>query len=100
MFRKFLEAAKTADCAIELNTAGLRKDCREIYPSSRFLDLAFAVTYHTCQGQTMPRVVVDLCQANGGLLEVWGTLTLRHQALWSAAQSRSAPCTEAVLDVA
>ena len=42
LFRKFLEAAKKADCAIELNTAGLRKDCREIYPSSRFLELAFA----------------------------------------------------------
>lgn len=42
MFQKFLTAAKKSDCAIELNTAGLRKDCREIYPSSRFLDLAFA----------------------------------------------------------
>ena len=41
MFQKFLAAAKTADCAIELNTAGLRKDCREIYPSDRFLQLAF-----------------------------------------------------------
>ena len=30
---QFLEAAKRRHCAIELNTAGLRKDCREIYPS-------------------------------------------------------------------
>jgi len=38
---KFLGAAKRHDCAIELNTAGLRKDCREIYPSRRILELAF-----------------------------------------------------------
>src|SRR6266446_4520818 len=32
-YEKFLAAAKKHNCAIELNTAGLRKDCREIYPS-------------------------------------------------------------------
>jgi histidinol-phosphatase (PHP family) len=41
LFRRFLAAAKAADCAIELNTAGLRKDCREIYPSRQFLQIAF-----------------------------------------------------------
>jgi histidinol-phosphatase (PHP family) len=40
LFRTFLEAVKKADCAIELNTAGLRKDCREIYPGPAFLKLA------------------------------------------------------------
>ena len=40
LFQRFLQAAKGADVAIELNTAGLRKDCREIYPSSQFLQLA------------------------------------------------------------
>jgi histidinol-phosphatase (PHP family) len=40
-YRKFLDAAKKANCAIELNTAGLRKDCREIYPSRDILRLAF-----------------------------------------------------------
>ena len=30
--RRFLEAAKRNDVAMELNTAGLRKDCKEIYP--------------------------------------------------------------------
>lgn len=40
LFRAFLAAVKQADCAIELNTAGLRKDCREIYPSAAFLKLA------------------------------------------------------------
>jgi len=37
---KFLNAAKKQNCAIELNTAGLRKDCREIYPSRAILELA------------------------------------------------------------
>ena len=41
LYGKFLSAAKRHDCAIELNTAGLRKDCREIYPSRRILELAF-----------------------------------------------------------
>jgi histidinol-phosphatase (PHP family) len=40
-YKTFLDAAKKHDCAIELNTAGLRKDCREIYPSRRILELAF-----------------------------------------------------------
>jgi len=37
----FLAAAKKHRCAIELNTAGLRKDCREIYPGRPILELAF-----------------------------------------------------------
>ncbi len=41
LFEKFLAAAQKSGCAIELNTAGLRKDCREIYPSRRILELAF-----------------------------------------------------------
>jgi histidinol-phosphatase (PHP family) len=41
LYEKFLNAAAKADCAIELNTAGLRKDCREIYPSRSILQLAF-----------------------------------------------------------
>src|ERR1051325_1307228 len=39
LFERFLEAAKKADVAIELNTAGLRKDCKEIYPSRAILRL-------------------------------------------------------------
>lgn len=42
LFTRFLAAAKQHDCAVELNTAGLRKECREIYPSRSFLQLAFA----------------------------------------------------------
>ena len=37
---KFLEAARQSDVAIELNTAGLRKDCKEIYPSQAIVNLA------------------------------------------------------------
>jgi histidinol-phosphatase (PHP family) len=40
LFKQFLEAARDKDVAIELNTAGLRKDCREIYPSRAFLEIA------------------------------------------------------------
>lgn len=39
MFRNFLETACRASVAVELNTAGLRKDCREIYPGPRLLAL-------------------------------------------------------------
>ena len=40
LYRRFFEAVAAADIAIELNTAGLRKDCKEIYPSRAILDLA------------------------------------------------------------
>ena len=39
---RFLDACRTTDTAIELNTAGLRKECREIYPSRSILELAHA----------------------------------------------------------
>lgn len=42
LFQRFIQAAARHSVAIELNTAGLRKDCREIYPSRDFLSLAFA----------------------------------------------------------
>ncbi len=41
LFRRFLEAAARHDVAIEINTAGLRKDCKEMYPSPQFLALAW-----------------------------------------------------------
>ena len=40
LYRGFVLAAAEAGCAVELNTAGLRKDCREIYPSRALLQLA------------------------------------------------------------
>ena len=40
LYRRFLETARRHDVAIELNTAGLRKDCREIYPSPPIVRLA------------------------------------------------------------
>ncbi len=42
LYERFLDVAARAGCAIELNTAGLRKDCREIYPCRELLELAFA----------------------------------------------------------
>jgi histidinol-phosphatase (PHP family) len=41
LYEKFLDAARKSGCAIELNTAGLRKECKEIYPSREILKLAF-----------------------------------------------------------
>ena len=40
LFSRFLEAAKKHDVAMELNTAGLRKNCREIYPSPQIVQMA------------------------------------------------------------
>jgi histidinol-phosphatase (PHP family) len=37
----FLRAARAHQCAVELNTAGLRKECREIYPGRELLQRAF-----------------------------------------------------------
>ena len=42
LYNRFLEAAQRKSLALELNTAGLRKACREIYPSRAFLELAQA----------------------------------------------------------
>ncbi len=42
MFERFLDTAARGGVAIEINTAGLRKDCREMYPSPQFLALASA----------------------------------------------------------
>ena len=41
LYELFLAAAKKSGCAVELNTAGLRKDCQEIYPCRPLLQLAF-----------------------------------------------------------
>jgi histidinol-phosphatase (PHP family) len=41
LYENFLDAAAKAGCAIELNTAGLRKECKEIYPSRELLQIAF-----------------------------------------------------------
>lgn len=42
LFERFLDTAAGHGVAIEINTAGLRKDCREMYPSPAFLRLASA----------------------------------------------------------
>ncbi len=40
LYARFLQAAAAHGTAIEVNTGGLRKDCREIYPSPRLLQMA------------------------------------------------------------
>jgi histidinol-phosphatase (PHP family) len=50
LYEKFLDAAKKSGCAIELNTAGLRKDCKEIYPSLEILKLASQKGVPICFG--------------------------------------------------
>src|SRR5213083_1620190 len=40
LFTRFLQTARQKGVALELNTAGLRKDCREIYPSPQIVRLA------------------------------------------------------------
>ena len=41
LFNRFLDAASRHGAAMELNTAGLRKDCKEIYPSPQIVRMAF-----------------------------------------------------------
>jgi histidinol-phosphatase (PHP family) len=41
LYETFLNAARKHNCALDINTAGLRKDCREIYPNRQLLELAF-----------------------------------------------------------
>ncbi|HET7625038.1 MAG TPA: histidinol-phosphatase HisJ [Verrucomicrobiae bacterium] len=41
LYERFLNAAKKNNCALDINTAGLRKDCKEIYPGREILELAF-----------------------------------------------------------
>ena len=39
-YDRFLQTAKRCNVAIEINTAGLRKECREMYPARNILELA------------------------------------------------------------
>ena len=40
LFERFLEAMRRKNTVLDVNTAGLRKECREIYPSPKFLKFA------------------------------------------------------------
>jgi histidinol-phosphatase (PHP family) len=50
LFAGFLRAAKRRGSVIELNTAGLRKECQEIYPSPRIVQLASQLGVPICFG--------------------------------------------------
>ncbi|NGO39545.1 histidinol-phosphatase HisJ family protein [Limisphaera ngatamarikiensis] len=41
LWRRLFEVARRAGCAIEINTAGLRKPCGEMYPAPALLRMAF-----------------------------------------------------------
>lgn len=41
LFERFLRSAATNDVAIEINTSGLRKDCKEMYPSPKIVQMAY-----------------------------------------------------------
>jgi len=79
----FLEACKKSDTAIELNTAGLRKDCREIYPSRSILQLAHtkgvAITFGS-DAHAPGEVGADFEQAMQLARETGYTLTRRFEA--------------------
>lgn len=50
LFRNFLKTCATRDVAIEINTAGLRKDCKEMYPSQTILNMAASYGVHLTFG--------------------------------------------------
>jgi histidinol-phosphatase (PHP family) len=40
LYERFLRSAATNDVAIEINTSGLRKDCKEMYPNAQIVQMA------------------------------------------------------------
>lgn len=42
VYRRFLATCADKGVAVEINTAGLRKKCRELYPAQRWVDMAAA----------------------------------------------------------
>lgn len=66
LYEKFLAAAARKGVAMELNTAGLRKDCKEIYPGPKLLQLAsrmgVAITFGS-DAHSVPEVGMNLAEA-------------------------------------
>jgi histidinol-phosphatase (PHP family) len=79
----FLGACKATDTAIELNTAGLRKDCREIYPSRMILEMAraqgVAITFGS-DAHAPGEVGADFAKAIALAIEAGFTKTRRFAA--------------------
>ena len=42
LYERFIKGLRRYGMAMELNTAGLRKDCKEIYPTKKLVEMAFA----------------------------------------------------------
>ena len=87
LFTRFLQAAKRRGVAVELNTAGLRKECREIYPSPRIVQMATAF-----------RVPITFASDAHPTMRCWRpspTGPGRRCARWSSNGARSTPCAPA-----
>ncbi len=90
LYEKFLDAAARTHSAIELNTAGLRKDCREIYPSRDLLQLAFQKGVHITFGSDAhapEEVGLNLAEAvalarSVGYTETCRFKQRRHEPVW------------------
>ena len=82
LYEKFLDAAAKNNCAIELNTAGLRKECQEIYPSRSLLALAFQknvpITFGS-DAHAPEEVSMNFAEAIQLAREVGYTKTLRFE---------------------
>ena len=50
LYTGFLRAVQRRGLVVELNTAGLRKECREIYPSPRIVHMAAQLSIPICFG--------------------------------------------------
>ena len=86
LFEKFIAAAKQHDVAMELNTAGLRKDCKEIYPSPRLVQMAaqagvpitFASDAHA-PGEVGANFAEAIALASSAGYTQWCRYTARHR---------------------
>jgi histidinol-phosphatase (PHP family) len=98
LFERFLDTARRHDVAIEINTAGLRKDCREMYPSRALLELAaargVALTFGS-DAHAPGEVGMNFVEAVALARAVGFTHACRFTARRREALAISAPMTEA-----
>jgi histidinol-phosphatase (PHP family) len=98
--RRYYEPAVTAlvesKGAFEINTAGLRKDCRELYPATGFLELAFAAGVPlviNSDAHAPGEVGADFDQAVAAATAVGYTETLRFARRMATAAALPAPAS-------
>jgi histidinol-phosphatase (PHP family) len=90
LFRNLVQCARRSGAAIELNTAGLRKQCREIYPAPGLLMLAqtegVPITFGS-DAHAIEEVGADFESA----IKLARQCGYTHSVQYSARQSRSIP---------